>query len=248
MASRRGPDDDTRDTALERRAHARIALRVPVRVVGFDHDGTPWEEMSSSLDVSRGGLTLQLRAPVQRGHVLKLTAPVPKAFRAYDETAPSYQVYAVVRGVGREGEEDTRVGVMFLGRSAPLGFEERPGALYLLPSDPVAAWSEPRKHARFPARALVELRWLEPWSGEDRAETTVTENLSAGGACIPTSLPLSRGDVVEVDEVGGLLATRAVVQNLTVTPDRVPRVHLQFAEDRAAYGALMVLRREGYGL
>src|SRR5574341_8942 len=120
----------------ERRKNPRLGLAIPARIQGFLADGTTWEEMTTTLDVSSGGACFPLSREAELGQVLLLTLALPKRLRQYDLTDASYRVYTLVRSVRRRGEKP-RVGVMFFGKYPPRGFHERPAARYLLPSDSV---------------------------------------------------------------------------------------------------------------
>ncbi len=118
----------------ERRRTLRMGLSLPVRVQGFNPDGSSWEEISTTDDVSQGGFAFTLRRPVDLGQVLLLTLPLPKRLRQYDLTDASYRCYVLVRGMTHRPDQ-SRVGVMFFGKYPPRGFHENPGARYLLPTD-----------------------------------------------------------------------------------------------------------------
>jgi hypothetical protein len=120
----------------ERRKNPRLGLAIPVRVQGFQADGTIWDEMTTTIDVSGGGACFPLTREAELGQVLLLTLGLPKRLRQFDLADASYRVYTLVRGVRRRGEQP-RVGVMFFGKHPPRGFHERPAARYLLPSDSI---------------------------------------------------------------------------------------------------------------
>jgi hypothetical protein len=120
----------------ERRKNPRLGLAIPMRVQGFLADGSTWEEMTTTLDVSSGGACFPLSHEAELGQVLLLSLALPRRLRQYDLMDASYRVYSLVRGVRRRGEQP-RVGVMFFGKQPPRGFQDRPAARYLLPSDSV---------------------------------------------------------------------------------------------------------------
>jgi hypothetical protein len=120
----------------ERRKTLRQNLAIPVRVQGFLTDGGTWEEITTTVDVSYGGACFSLGHDAELGQVLLLSLALPKRLRQFDLTNATYRVYSLVRGVRRRGELP-RVGVMFFGKDPPRGFQERPAARYLLPSDSV---------------------------------------------------------------------------------------------------------------
>ena len=118
----------------ERRKNPRLGLAIPMRVQGFLADGTTWEEITTTVDVSTGGACFPLSHEAELGQVLLLSLALPKRLRQYDLNDADYRVYTLVRGVRRRAEQP-RVGVMFFGKYPPRGFQERPAARYLLPSD-----------------------------------------------------------------------------------------------------------------
>jgi hypothetical protein len=113
-----------------------------VRVQGFLSDGSTWEEICNTDDISAGGASFTLSRGVELGQVLHLSLNLPKRLRQYDLNDVSYRVYSLVRGISRKGEQ-SRVGVMFFGKFPPRGFHERPSARFLLPSDSQAGMSPP---------------------------------------------------------------------------------------------------------
>ena len=66
-----------------------------------------------------------------------------------------------------------------------------------------------------------------------RQEQTVAENLSKGGARVLTSLPVSKGDIILVEEVDGPFRTRAEIRNIYIGKDKVPRLNLKFLDTEA---------------
>ncbi len=129
-------------TGAERRRSPRLGLALPVRVTGFLSDGSTWEEIATTDDISAGGASFTVSRNVELGQVLFLSMNLPKRLRQYDLNDTSYRVYTLVRGITRKGEQN-RVGVMFFGKFPPRGFHEKPGARFLLPSDSQPGMSPP---------------------------------------------------------------------------------------------------------
>ena len=127
----------------ERRKTLRQNLAIPLRVQGFLADGSTWEELTTTVDVSYGGACFSLGHEAELGQVLLLSLALPKRLRQYDLTDATYRVYSLVRGVRRR-EDRPRVGVMFFGKYPPREFQERPGARFLLPTDSIANAPVPR--------------------------------------------------------------------------------------------------------
>jgi hypothetical protein len=215
-------------TKQERRQSTRLHLALPVRVIGHETSGAYWEEMTSVRDASSHGVCLALHHVVRQGQVLLLSLPLPKRLRRYDEAESSYRIYGLVRGVSQD-DGAARVGVMFLGRHPPRGFERNPGGLFLLPSDPPPKAAERRKHPR--TEVYVNLRIRRQQEGEGpREEQTIAENISRGGARVLTSMTVARGEIIEVTEIGGSFRTRAEVRNVYVGSDHIPRLNLHFLD------------------
>lgn len=216
----------------ERRQNARIGITLPVRIQGHG-DGADWTEMSTVKDASPGGAAFLLRHKVTRGEVLLLSLPLPKRFRAFDPTDSSYHVYALVRDVRTEAGR-VRVGVMFLGKHPPRGFVRSHDNRYLLPEDgPLHSRKERRVHNRLDMHVNMRLRRLLPDAGTPREEMTIAENIGRGGARVLTSLPVAKGEVVELEEIGGPFQTRAEVRNIFIGPDNIPRLNLRFLDRQA---------------
>jgi hypothetical protein len=239
----------------ERRRDARESIKLMLAIQGYSSDGTAWEEMATTEDASGGGLCFVTQQPMVKGQVLHLALPLPRSLRQFDHNAHSYYVYAIVRNVLAD-DSGNRVGVMFYGKDPPRGFERTPGARFLLPSDLVPetlhepdppapplrmterkpASPDPmghRRHERVDIFVNLRLEQSDEWGTVLAEEMTVTENLSAGGARCPTSLPLHKGDVLSVQEIGGPFESRAVIVNTYLGDDKVQRVNLKFLEERS---------------
>jgi PilZ domain len=213
----------------ERRKHQRVSLDVPVRVQGHDADGTPWDEMTSSADASAGGASFRLTRPVNLGQVLFLSLPLPRSLRRYDLTQASYRVYGLVRDAAPDPGKP-RIGVMFLGRHPPRGFEAEPGGRFLLASDPTPPARERRRYRRLALFVNLKLCRRESPEGAAEEEQSVAENLSKRGARVMTSMPVAKGDILQVEELGGTFRTRAEIKNLYIGADGIPRLNLYFIE------------------
>jgi len=209
-----------------------MGLNIAVRVQGHDANNEPWEEMTTSDDASHGGASFPVRHTLVSGQVLLLSLPLPKSFREYAITDASYRAYALVRHIAQSGNV-ARVGVMFLGQRPPRGFELNPGGRVLLPSDPrppAPGQKERRKHERLEVFVNLRLKRTDPATGQVQEETTVTENLSPGGARVRTGMAVSKGEVLMVEEVSGPFRTRAEIRNLYIGKDGIPRLNLTFLD------------------
>ena len=238
---------------VNRRKQQRMNLAVPVRVQGHDANGVPWTEMSVTENADHAGAAFPLRRPVLRGHTLLLSLPLPKPFRSYDLTAPSYNVYCIVRNTGLLPSGACRVGVMFLGRNPPRGHAQNPGGVYLLPSDLVATTAarpasalygiERRAHPRYDLAIQLKLTRPEPVGFGPASEQTLTRNLGSGGAMVLTSLPVCKSDIVIIEDLQGILRSRAEVRGVFIGKDNIPRLNLRFLDPEAEEAARSLLRQ-----
>ncbi len=219
-------------------------MGLPVRVQGYDADGTAWTEMTMTEDTFWGGAGFMLKHPVVKGNALQLSLPLPKQFRRHDLTTVSYLVYALVRHSQPLTNGHARVGVMFIGRNPPRGFEQNRAGRFLLPSDAAEqkAASERRRFRRHDLSVNISLRTS---TGEERCESTISRNVGTGGMEVMTSMPLARNDMVTVEEVGGAFRARAEVRYIHIGADNVPRLNLTFVDDEARTGARELLKRNG---
>lgn len=97
----------------------RVALHLPVEVVGQDVRGRPFSERTRSLNVSGGGICFESRRRLQIGARLKLNIALPPALRRRFAQRATYRVRCVVcRVEAPEGASSARVGARFLGEIA----------------------------------------------------------------------------------------------------------------------------------
>jgi hypothetical protein len=214
----------------ERRKTKRVPMKLPVRVQGRDTDGTTWEEISSCEDASAGGVGFVLKRQVVLGQVLHLSLPLPTRFRQYDLTDPSYRVYSLVRNVRpAAGGATFRVGALFLGKHPPRGAQSRPGELFLMAGDPTPV--ERRKFARMAARLNLRLEAEHAPGGVAVEEKTIAQDVGRWGAMVrAATLPVVKGAILQVEEIGGDFKTRAEVRNITIGSDGHPRLNLMFLD------------------
>jgi hypothetical protein len=204
-----------------------MKLSVPVFVRGHTQEGTAWEEMTTCEDASHGGASFTLKRSTFPGQVLLLSLPLPKNFRQYALSDASYTTYGLVRSV-LPAWPAARIGVMFLGKNPPKGYAENPGGRYLLSGDPKPPPKERRTQKRVDVFVNLRLKLVDPAGRILKEEQTVTENLGRGGVRVMTSLPLSKGDRVVVEDLAGTFHASAEIRNLYIGKDGVPRLNLFF--------------------
>jgi len=216
----------------ERRKDQRLVVSLPVQVKGHEDNGKPWDEMSTTEDFSSGGARFPLGKAVHIGQVLLVSLPLPKRYRLFALTDPAYTVYALVRDVFAAWPKN-KVGVMFLGKHPPKGYQLKPGGKYRLPTDPEAAPKERRLYTRLDVFINLKLRRSNADSTSVQEEQTVTENLSRGGTRVPTAMKVEKGEVLVVEDPAGAFSTRVEVRNVFVGKDGIPRLNLRFLDGAA---------------
>lgn len=213
----------------------RHEANLPLQVRGHDKKGRPWEEMAITEDVSISGTSFLLRHPVSTGDALHLSLPLRASLRRYDQDVPLYEVYALVRKVGRGHPH--RVGVMFFGKDPPVGSD-----FYLLPTGPSQV---ERRSPRYELFVNVRVHRSAPSPDGRVEELSVIENLSEEGAQQPTTLPIAKDEVVVVEEIGGPFRARAQVRNVHVGKDKIARLNLRFVDPEDSERARALLRKSG---
>jgi len=206
------------EKSVEQRRTRRVPMKLAVRVQGRDPDGTKWEEMTTAEDASAGGVALTLKRGARVGQVLHLTLPLPPRFRQYDLTQSSYRVYGLIRG--KRGEN--RFGLLFLGKNPPRGAESLPAGLYLMPGDP-----KPLGGGKQGFEVVLKLEAENAPGGVPQEEHSIAENVREREVdAKTTSLPVLKGAILTVEEVGGKFRTRAEVQNILIAKDGNPLLTL----------------------
>lgn len=209
----------------DRRRQSRLPIQVPVRVRGREASGDIWEEFTSCLDASVGGVSMLVTHPVVTGQVLHLSVPLPSRFRQFDMSESSYRVYSLVRNArpAPRGTGAARVGVMFLGQYPPRGAETLPSELYLMPGDRM-----PTTPARQPLEAIrLRLAADQAPGGVAIEEDASVEHVAPRVATVKVSrLPVLRGSILAIEEIGGDFRSRAEVSGIAIGEDGHPRLRL----------------------
>jgi hypothetical protein len=208
----------------DRRQRRRVPIKVPVRVRGREADGTTWEEVTSCVDASLRGVSVLMSHPVSTGRVLHLSLPLPVPFRQYDLGESVYRVYVLVRDSRPTGSV-SRIGVMFLGRNPPGGGDLLPAEHYLFPGD------QPVKRLRLRPLLRLYLEADQAPGALAQDEEVVPEHLGPMLALVTVRhLPVSRGAVLAVEEVGGDFRSRAAVSSIVVGADGQARLSLRMLD------------------
>ncbi len=99
---------------------------------------------------------------------------------------------------------------------------------------PMPAPSERRRVTRLDIPVNFMMRRLGTDGTVLQEERTIAENVGRGGARVLTSITaLAPGDIVHLEEIGGLFKTRAEVRGSYVGKDGIRRLNLHFLDSRA---------------
>src|SRR5256714_3834246 len=115
-----------------KRMRERLALPLQIRVDCQESATYRWIQATRLIDVTQHGAGFTLTRPTETGRLLKLIMPMPPQLRSFDHTESRYFVWGVVRHCSNipesrgQGLEHFRVGVAFVGKSAPPSFQADP--------------------------------------------------------------------------------------------------------------------------
>jgi hypothetical protein len=234
----------------EKRRIQRIALPLPLRIEVKIDLQVSWNEVTRLTDVSAFGAGFSLRRPLRRGRLVLLTVPMPRQLRHFDFSDPQYRVWSLVRRCipvrTPEGEMRYSIGVAFVGKNPPSGYLENPSTLYeITRRDEEGLWhisaapgnpdqsklsKEERRQTRFFIPEAVTLEVLDADGNISETESTVTENLSLGGAAVFTSLTVPNGAFVRITSERHNVKIISVVRGSRNGVDGLTRLHLEFVD------------------
>ncbi|CAN5301090.1 hypothetical protein BH20ACI2_BH20ACI2_16790 [soil metagenome] len=235
----------------ENRRIQRISLPLPVRVEVRIDAKVSWNEITRLSDVSAFGVGFSLKRPIKRGRMVLMTIPMPRQLRSFDYSEPQYKIWGVVRrcmSIGRRtGEPEYSIGVAFTGKGPPNGYLAHPSMIYdiahrsegdgfwhLVPADLHAdESSEPndhRKQTRFFIPEALRLEKVDEAGNIFETESTVTENISLGGASVFTTMSAEAGSFVRVISDRFNVSILSVVRGSRAGVDGITRLHLEFID------------------
>jgi hypothetical protein len=235
----------------ENRRIQRISLPLPVRVEVRIDSKVTWNEITRLNDVSAFGCGFSLKRPIKRGRMVLMTIPMPRQLRSFDYSEPQYKVWGVVRRcmpIGKNSRDpEYSIGVAFTGKGPPNGYLEHPSMIYdiiqrsqdegfwhLVPADVQADESgrpkDHRKQTRFFIPEPLRIEKVDESGNILEAESTVTENISLGGASVLTSLRADAGSFVRVVSDRFNVTILSVVRGSRIGADGINRIHVEFID------------------
>ena len=236
----------------ETRRIQRISLPLPVRVEVRVEKAVSWNEITRLSDVSAFGCGFNLKRPIKRGRMVLMTVPMPRQLRSYDYGEPQYKIWGLVRrclSIGQNSKNpEYAIGVAFIGKSPPPDYLEHPSRLYDishreqdgggffhlvdadLMKDERDLPAEIRKQTRFHIPEALKLEKVDEVGDVLESETTVTENLSLGGASVFTTMQVEKGAFLRVTSERFNITILSVVRGFRMGEDNIPRLHLEFID------------------
>src|SRR5687768_4149810 len=198
-----------------KRIRERLALHLPVRVRVRETPDFEWTEMTRLVNVTPFGAGFTLRRPTEKGRLLHMTIPMPRQLRVFDHVEEQYRVWAIVRYLRSESTGDEIVfnlGVAFIGKRPPASYDTEPWKRYdvantateTLPAPEDLTEHVPSKDRISETRhkTAVDMRVdLFDENGKVvQTEHTVSEDISANGASVFTTLNLDQGTLHSFDK------------------------------------------------
>lgn len=242
--------NETAETRAEARRIQRIALPLPARVEVKVDKASSWHEVVRLEDISAYGAGFSLTRPVKRGRLVLMMLPMPRQLRCYDHSESQYKVWGLVRRcvpvtLGKDSCKYV-TGVAFIGKNAPSSYHEDPARLYDIShrgeegiwhiADAGAEEDESnlpkdvRRQTRFSIPETVTLEVMDEAGNVATSETTVTENVSEGGAAVFTSLDAGSGSFVRLSVLRNNIQIISIVRARRKGADGMTRLHLEFVD------------------
>ena len=201
-------------------------------------------------DVSAYGAGFSLTRPVKRGRLLLIMLPMPRQLRCYDHSESQYKIWGLVRRCTpvNAGQEKCKyiTGVAFIGKNAPSSYYNDPTSLYdishrgeegmwhivetTVAQDESDLPNDARRQTRFHIPETVTLEIMDESGNVSNTETTVTENLSEGGAAVFTSLEAGAGSFVRMSVIRNNVQIISIVRARRKGADGLTRLHLEFVD------------------
>jgi len=226
-----------------KRIRERLALHLPVRVQGRDTPTFEWTEITRLANVTPFGAGFTLKHPTEKGRLLYMTIPMPRQLRVFDHVEDQYRIWAVVRHMKStivDNQTVFNVGVAFIGKRAPASYETEPWKRYDINTTGFQAQSnaeeilipitDQRAHTRYNIAVDMRLELIDPSGEVTDSEHTVTENISAGGATIFTTLQIPEGRFIRLTSEQYRVTAHAAIRSRSTGADGVPRIHVEFID------------------
>jgi hypothetical protein len=234
-------------TEQDARRIRRINLPLPIRVEHSVARGNSMNEITRLIDVSAYGAGFNLQHPIKRGRLVQMTIPLSRQLRNYDYLEPQYKVWGLVRHcipIREKSGEKYAIGTAFIGKNPPNSYQENPAKLYEISHreesnfwhvveaptvpDESSLPKADRRHTRHQIPIGITLELLDDIGNSIAKESTVTENISLGGASVFTGLRAEVGSFLRLTSEQYRVIITAIVRGKRNGNDGIPRLHIEF--------------------
>jgi len=226
-----------------KRIRERLPLTLPVRVRGRETPTFEWSEVTRLSNVTPFGAGFTLRHPTEKGRLLHMTIPMPRQLRVFDHVEDQYRIWAVVRYIKTSVVEKQTVfdvGVAFIGKRPPSSYENEPWTRYDITNtafqaaqsadELVTPFADQRSYTRHNIPVDMRIEIIDENGTVIEHEQTVTENISAKGATLFTTLEVPLGRFVRLTSEQYRITTHAAIRSRSTGADGVPRIHVEFID------------------
>lgn len=227
-----------------RRIRERLALQLPVRIHCREALDFEWTEMTRLTDVTPFGAGFTLTRPTERGRLLHMTIPMPRQLRVFDHVEDQYRIWAIVRHLKSKATDKGHafeVGVAFIGKRAPASFDAEPWTRYEVApgvADKLASVeetqrassAEQREHTQHRMAVDMLVQMVDLNGAVVLSEHTVTEDISAQGATLFTTLEIPIGRFIRLTSEQYRTTAHASIRSRSTGADGVARIHVEFVD------------------
>lgn len=228
-----------------KRIRDRLALQLPVRVRVRETPDFEWTEMTRLTNVTPFGAGFTLKRPTEKGRLVHMTIPMPRQLRVFDHVEDQYRVWAIVRYLKSQTSDQGIVfylGVAFIGKRPPSSYEKEPWKRYDVATTTAEALPQPDELIDYVTAAdrrtatrhqiAVDMR-LELFDEEGKVvttEQTVSEDISAYGATLFTTLNLEQGRFIRLTSAQHRVTIHAAIRSRHIGADGIARIHVEFID------------------
>jgi hypothetical protein len=234
----------TTTTQLEKRENCRGTLAITAFVKGTDEHQMMWKVSADLISLSRTGAGFYIDRKCSVGQLVSMLLPMPRHLRCYDQNQEKYRIWGLVQHCNHYTGEDGEVyhvGVAFVGKNAPSSYNRNPLQSYRISGmNQDGIWKiveassafVTRRYPRYWVPLEVSLSALDTDENLIADEGVKTENISQSGAAMWTTLKVEVGDSVKFTCPAHNFSTLAVVRNRQAREYELPKLHLEFIDDR----------------
>ena len=228
-----------------KRIRDRLALHLPVRVQVRETPDFEWTEITRLTNVTPFGAGFPLKRPTEKGRLVYMTIPMPRQLRVFDYVEDQYRIWAVVRylkATVTEKGDLFEVGVAFIGKRPPASFEKEPWKRYDISTTTFQALAaaddfltplpstDQRAYTRHNIAVDMRVELVDVDGAVVASEHTVTEDISAKGATLFTTLEIPQGRFIRLTSDQHSITRHAAIRSRSTGTDGIPRIHVEFID------------------